>query len=133
MFPLGGCAYKTDAADPPARGRVRMRPVSRPRDRYISPCEALRGRRDDRDLLPAGCGARPNQENVVRFGLAAAAEAAGFRACLRCRPYRVADLVLWTGPELVCGGVSFLLDRVLQRLASSPTAVLRGVARAFAC
>ena len=61
-----------------------------------------------------GCGARPNQENVVRFGLAAAAEAAGFRACLRCRPYRAADLVVWSGPELVCRAVQMILDGALD-------------------
>src|SRR5437879_862808 len=37
-----------------------------------------------------GCGAKPLAENVKTFELAAEAEAAGFRACLRCRPYRVA-------------------------------------------
>ena len=35
-----------------------------------------------------GCAARPHPEHVRPFALAAAAEAAGFRACLRCRPYR---------------------------------------------
>jgi AraC family transcriptional regulator, regulatory protein of adaptative response / DNA-3-methyladenine glycosylase II len=61
-----------------------------------------------------GCGARPNPQNVVRFGLAAAAEAAGYRACLRCRPYRVADLAFWGGPELVCRGVQMILDGALD-------------------
>src|ERR1700736_3991151 len=40
-----------------------------------------------------GCGAKPLAENVRTFELAAEAEAAGFRACLRCRPYRVAGPV----------------------------------------
>ena len=40
-----------------------------------------------------GCGAKPLAENIRTFELAAAAEAAGFRACLRCRPYRVAGPV----------------------------------------
>ena len=43
-----------------------------------------------------GCGARPRADNVRTFELAEAAEAAGFRACLRCRPYRVAGTVPWT-------------------------------------
>jgi AraC family transcriptional regulator of adaptative response / DNA-3-methyladenine glycosylase II len=34
------------------------------------------------------CVARPHPDNVRLFDLAAAAESAGFRACLRCRPYR---------------------------------------------
>ncbi|HKN53129.1 MAG TPA: Ada metal-binding domain-containing protein [Amycolatopsis sp.] len=37
-----------------------------------------------------GCGAKPLTHNTRTFEHAAAAEAAGFRACLRCRPYRVA-------------------------------------------
>ncbi len=40
-----------------------------------------------------GCAARPLARNVRTFDLAAAAEAAGFRACERCRPYRVAGPV----------------------------------------
>lgn len=35
-----------------------------------------------------GCPARPDPRNVREFGFAAGAEAAGFRACHRCRPYR---------------------------------------------
>jgi AraC family transcriptional regulator of adaptative response / DNA-3-methyladenine glycosylase II len=61
-----------------------------------------------------GCSARPRAENVTRFPLAAAAEAAGYRACLRCRPYRSADLVGWTGTELVCRGVQLILDGALD-------------------
>ena len=36
-----------------------------------------------------GCSARPDAANVRPYESAAAAEAAGFRACLRCRPYRL--------------------------------------------
>jgi AraC family transcriptional regulator, regulatory protein of adaptative response / DNA-3-methyladenine glycosylase II len=61
-----------------------------------------------------GCGAQPNPENVLTFGNAAAAEAAGFRACLRCRPYRRAPLVPWDGPELVCRAVRMILDGALD-------------------
>jgi AraC family transcriptional regulator, regulatory protein of adaptative response / DNA-3-methyladenine glycosylase II len=35
-----------------------------------------------------GCGGRPKAENLTSFPLPAAAEAAGFRACFLCRPYR---------------------------------------------
>jgi AraC family transcriptional regulator of adaptative response / DNA-3-methyladenine glycosylase II len=62
-----------------------------------------------------GCGAKPKRENVLRFPLAASAEAAGYRACLRCRPYRAAPLVPWTGPELVCRAVQMILDGELDR------------------
>lgn len=35
-----------------------------------------------------GCGSRPQPRNVRRFVSAVAAEAAGYRACLRCQPHR---------------------------------------------
>ena len=58
------------------------------------------------------CSARPNAANVRPFELAAAAEAAGFRACLRCRPYRTA--VAPTGPELVCRAVRLISGGALD-------------------
>lgn len=58
------------------------------------------------------CTARPNAANVRPFELAAAAEAAGFRACMRCRPYRTA--VAPTGPELVCRAVRLISDGALD-------------------
>lgn len=76
-----------------------------------------------------GCGAKPLAENVRTFELAAAAEAAGFRACLRCRPYRVAGPIAADAPELVCRAVQLIIDGVLddgteaalgERLAVSP-------------
>src|SRR5215475_3388722 len=76
-----------------------------------------------------GCGARPLAENVRTFELAASAEAAGFRACMRCRPYRVAGPVAADAPELVCRAVQLIIDGVLDtgteaslgaRLAVSP-------------
>jgi AraC family transcriptional regulator, regulatory protein of adaptative response / DNA-3-methyladenine glycosylase II len=76
-----------------------------------------------------GCGAKPLAENVRTFELAASAEAAGFRACLRCRPYRVAGPVTSGAPELVCRAVRLIIDGELDtgtetslgaRLAVSP-------------
>ncbi len=61
-----------------------------------------------------GCGARPNGDNVRTFELAAAAEAAGYRACLRCRPYRVAGSVPWAAPELVCQAVRLIIGGALD-------------------
>jgi hypothetical protein len=40
------------------------------------------------------CAGRPKRENVRFFATNAAAEAAGFRACKRCRPERLADRAL---------------------------------------
>jgi AraC family transcriptional regulator, regulatory protein of adaptative response / DNA-3-methyladenine glycosylase II len=76
-----------------------------------------------------GCGARPRAENVRTFELAASAEAAGFRACLRCRPYRVASPLGGHAPDLVCRAVRLIIDGALDdgteealgaRLAMSP-------------
>jgi AraC family transcriptional regulator, regulatory protein of adaptative response / DNA-3-methyladenine glycosylase II len=61
-----------------------------------------------------GCGAQPRADHVRSFPLAAAAEAAGYRACLRCRPYRAPQPVAWTGPELVCRAVQLILDGALD-------------------
>jgi AraC family transcriptional regulator of adaptative response / DNA-3-methyladenine glycosylase II len=44
------------------------------------------------------------------FPLPAAAEAAGYRSCLRCRPYRWPQSVGWAAPELVCRAVRLILD-----------------------
>src|ERR1700677_3013713 len=61
-----------------------------------------------------GCGAKPLAENVRTFELAAAAEAEGLRACLRCRPYRVAGPVDSSAPEFVCRAVRLVLAGVLD-------------------
>jgi AraC family transcriptional regulator of adaptative response / DNA-3-methyladenine glycosylase II len=61
-----------------------------------------------------GCGARPHPRNVRRFATAAGAEAAGFRACLLCRPYRGAPVLGWSGSELVCRAVRLVLDGALD-------------------
>ena len=61
-----------------------------------------------------GCAARPLARNVRTFDLAAAAEAAGFRACERCRPYRVAGPVGSNAPEIVCEAVQLIINGALD-------------------
>lgn len=61
-----------------------------------------------------GCGGRPNPGNVRSFDLAAAAEAAGFRACLRCRPYRSSEPIRVNGPEVVCRAVQLIVRGALD-------------------
>lgn len=61
-----------------------------------------------------GCGARPLVQNTRTFELAAAAEAAGFRACHRCRPYRVAGPVGSNRPEIVCEAVQLIIGGALD-------------------
>jgi AraC family transcriptional regulator of adaptative response / DNA-3-methyladenine glycosylase II len=72
-----------------------------------------------------GCGARPRADNVRKFPIAAAAEAAGYRACLKCRPYRSQQLVSWTGPELVCRAVRLILAGALDDGATEATLAAR--------
>ncbi|MBP2349563.1 AraC family transcriptional regulator of adaptative response / DNA-3-methyladenine glycosylase II [Kribbella aluminosa] len=61
-----------------------------------------------------GCGAKPLAENVRTFELPAAAEAAGYRACLRCRPYRIVGTVPDAAPELVCRAVQLIIAGLLD-------------------
>jgi AraC family transcriptional regulator of adaptative response / DNA-3-methyladenine glycosylase II len=61
-----------------------------------------------------GCGGRPHPEHVREYTLAAAAEAAGYRACLRCRPYRTDPPLSWAAPELVCRAVQLIVDGALD-------------------
>jgi len=75
--------------------------------------------------VPA-CSARPHPGNVVRYGSPAAAEAAGFRACLRCRPYRSAPMVT-TGPELVCRAVHLIGEGALDERTEADLAARLGV------
>ena len=68
-----------------------------------------------------GCGAKPLAQNVRIFELAAAAEAAGFRACQRCRPYRVAGPVGPGAPELVCQAVQMIIYGALDNGGTEAT------------
>jgi AraC family transcriptional regulator of adaptative response / DNA-3-methyladenine glycosylase II len=61
-----------------------------------------------------GCGAKPLARNTRTYEHPAAAEAAGYRACLRCRPYRVAAPIPAAAPELVCQAWQLIIDGVLD-------------------
>jgi AraC family transcriptional regulator of adaptative response / DNA-3-methyladenine glycosylase II len=74
-----------------------------------------------------GCGAKPLAQNVRTFPVAAAAEAAGYRACLQCRPYRRALVVDWAAPELVCRGIQLTLDGLLDHGTEATLADRLGV------
>ena len=70
--------------------------------------------------VPKGCPGSPQARNVMPFAFAAGAEAAGYRACLRCRPYRSSDPVGWLdGPELVCRAVRLIIDGALDDARST--------------
>jgi AraC family transcriptional regulator, regulatory protein of adaptative response / DNA-3-methyladenine glycosylase II len=74
-----------------------------------------------------GCNGRPLAHNVRLFPLAASAEAAGFRACLRCRPYRAQPSASGLGPELVCRAVRLVIDGILDDGTEDDLAVHLGV------
>jgi AraC family transcriptional regulator of adaptative response / DNA-3-methyladenine glycosylase II len=74
-----------------------------------------------------GCGAQPLVQHVQRYLLAAAAEAAGYRACLRCRPYRLPQALVWNGRDLVCRAVSLILDSLLHGATEATLAGRLGV------
>lgn len=62
------------------------------------------------------CPARtPRSENVVFFATAAAAQEAGFRSCLRCRPECSPDLAIWRGTSnTVSRGLALIADGALD-------------------
>jgi AraC family transcriptional regulator of adaptative response / DNA-3-methyladenine glycosylase II len=64
---------------------------------------------------------------VRTFELAAAAEAAGFRACLRCRPYRVAGSIGAYPSELVCRAVQLVIDGALDEGSEAVLATRLGI------
>lgn len=61
------------------------------------------------------CKARPKPENVMPFASAVAAEAAGFRSCMRCRPYRMEQSIAALGaPAEVVGAVALITEGFLD-------------------
>ena len=75
-----------------------------------------------------GCIASPLPGNVVEYPSAAAAEADGFRACLRCRPYRTHHADPWVpDPELVCRAVRLILAGALDNANEDDLAARVGV------
>ena len=62
------------------------------------------------------CSARPNPENVSEFSSAVAAEAAGYRSCLRCRPDRLHRSEVLVGvPAPVEAAMRLISDGYLDR------------------
>ena len=52
----------------------------------------------------------PKRENVIFYPSAAAAQAAGFRPCLRCRPETSPDLAIWRGSANTVSRALALID-----------------------
>ncbi|NJP97727.1 helix-turn-helix domain-containing protein [Nonomuraea sp. FMUSA5-5] len=73
------------------------------------------------------CPGRPLPVNTIRYPSAAAAEAAGYRACHRCRPYRQELSPVAHMPQLVCQGVQLIADGALDGAKESGLARRLGV------
>jgi AraC family transcriptional regulator, regulatory protein of adaptative response / DNA-3-methyladenine glycosylase II len=73
------------------------------------------------------CSARPDRANVRPFDLPAAAEAAGFRACLKCRPYRSSELATIAGSDLVCRAVRLIVGGAMDDGTEADLAARIGV------
>jgi len=116
-----------DLRTPQAGLRVRIRPIACSPVRYIWPMHVFAAVVTTGIYCRPGCSARPRPENVRTFPLAASAEAAGDRACLRCRPYRWPQSVGWTAPELVCRAVRLILDGALDRGTEAELGVRLGI------
>jgi AraC family transcriptional regulator of adaptative response / DNA-3-methyladenine glycosylase II len=74
------------------------------------------------------CSGRPLEGNVLTYSNAAAAEAAGFRPCLVCRPDKGPNAPDWVGPsELVCRALRLIEDGALDRTTVDGLAWYLGV------
>jgi AraC family transcriptional regulator of adaptative response / DNA-3-methyladenine glycosylase II len=74
-----------------------------------------------------GCPGAPLERNTRPYANAAAAEAAGFRPCLRCRPDRVPEPGWIDAPELVCQALRAIADGALDGATEDDLAVRLGV------
>src|ERR1700674_3544018 len=67
------------------------------------------------------CPARlPLSKNVIFFPTAAAAQEAGFRPCLRCRPETAPDLGAWRGTSNTVSRASALIETFLALFGPAP-------------
>lgn len=74
-----------------------------------------------------GCPGAPLRRNMRPYAHAAAAEASGFRPCLRCRPDRVPDPTWVDAPELVCRALRCIADGALDDCTEDDLATRLGV------
>jgi AraC family transcriptional regulator, regulatory protein of adaptative response / methylated-DNA-[protein]-cysteine methyltransferase len=87
------------------------------------------GRVLDARLLPSVCPMRPaRSENVTFYATAAAAERAGFRPCLRCRPETAPGSPAWMGTATtVARGMRMIEEGFLDRESVASLSAALGV------
>jgi AraC family transcriptional regulator of adaptative response / DNA-3-methyladenine glycosylase II len=74
-----------------------------------------------------GCSGQPLRRNTRLYEYAAAAEAAGFRPCLRCRPDREPQTSWVDAPELVCRAMRCISDGLLDETTEDELARRLGI------
>jgi AraC family transcriptional regulator of adaptative response / DNA-3-methyladenine glycosylase II len=74
-----------------------------------------------------GCSGQPLARNTRPYAYAAAAEADGFRPCLRCRPDREPDPGWVDAPELVCRALRSIASGALDGATEDELAARLGV------
>ncbi len=74
-----------------------------------------------------GCSARPLARNVSRYPSSVAAEAAGFRPCLRCRPDRLPPTIEGDSQALVGRALLLIADGLLDETSEEGLASRLGV------
>jgi AraC family transcriptional regulator of adaptative response / DNA-3-methyladenine glycosylase II len=74
-----------------------------------------------------GCSGQPLARNTRPYVFAAAAEADGFRPCLRCRPDREPEPGWVDAPELVCRAMRSIADGALDGTTEDELAARLGV------
>ena len=124
-MPRPGTRRSTDPDRlPDVSASVRCRRTARGRPVAVTPVTAVA---TTGIYCRPDCSARPDPRNVHSYADPAAAEAAGYRACLRCRPYRRAVPVVATGPDLVCRAVHLVVGGALDSGTETDLAARLGV------
>src|SRR6266540_6605163 len=123
---LGACGFEsrprhlaeTRCPNPAGRGLARTVYPAR---------ESLFGGRHHRYLLPVRLLGAASRRERAHLPARRGAEAVGYRACLRCRPYRWPQSVSCTAPELVCRAVRLILAGALDRRSEAELGSRLGV------
>lgn len=100
---------------------LRTQPDAPPRGRGIN------GVRTTGIYCRDGCSARPLAQNVTRYASAIAAEAAGFRPCLRCRPDRLPPTTIASAEGVVERALMLISDGALDHETEETLAARLGV------
>ncbi len=74
-----------------------------------------------------GCSGRPQTRNTTMYPSTVAAEAAGFRPCLRCRPDRLPPFVDRDGTGVVAGALSLIAEGALDHDSEDSLAQRLGI------